>query len=149
MTDSIFAKFARAVFWIPKLNFCLKFIYRTTLFVTSWNAAPNSRCNKRYSFSSISKNKDISWLNLVFFLKSYGFSIIEKTFFIISSAKLNLILSISIAGFCRLRWWSLKELSIVSIHLVQSLYISLNALPSMWLIRFFNFLEWSIQITCA
>ena len=38
-------------------------------------------------------------LNLVLFLKSYGFSINGKMFFIISGAKLNLTLNISIERF--------------------------------------------------
>ena len=42
LIDVISAKFPWSIFWIPKLNFCLKFINTTTFFVAAWNAAPNS-----------------------------------------------------------------------------------------------------------
>ena len=44
---------------IPKFNFCLKFVSRTTFFATSWNADPNSWCTKRSSFNAISNSVDI------------------------------------------------------------------------------------------
>ena len=66
LIDVIFTKFAWAVFWIPKFNFCFKFVNRTTFFVTSWNAAPNSWCNKRSSFNAISNSVGISRLKLGF-----------------------------------------------------------------------------------
>ena len=50
LIDAIFAKFGWAVFRIPKFNFCFNFVYRTTFFVTFWDAAPNSWCNKKKQF---------------------------------------------------------------------------------------------------
>ena len=72
--NGILAKFTWAVFWVPKLECCSKFLVQ-----------------KRSSFNDIANSVDIS------FLKSYGFSIIGKTFFTTSGAKLNLTLNISIA----------------------------------------------------
>ena len=136
------AKFAWAVFWITKLNFCFIFIYRTKF--SEWNALQILGAIKE----AVSKSYRTLWtffdLNLVSFLKSHGFSIIGKTFFIISAAKPNITLNISIASFCRLWWWILKKnylSSNTSKELVYSLYTSLNALSCMWLIRLFNFLE--------
>ena len=58
-------------FWMPKFNFCFKFVNRTTFFVTSWNAAPNTWCNKWISFNAIRTVWTFLNLNLVSFLKSY------------------------------------------------------------------------------
>ena len=66
LIDVILTKFTWAVLWLPKFNFRFKFVNRTTFFLTSWNAAPNSWCNKRSSFNAISNSVDISRLKLGF-----------------------------------------------------------------------------------
>ena len=94
-----------------KIDFCRKFVNRTTFFITSWNNAPNSWCNKKSPHRTV-------WIflnfNLVPFLKSCVFSIIEKTFFIVSGAETSLTLNIAIATFWMLRWPILKELFLSS-----------------------------------
>ena len=137
-----FSKLAWAVFPIPKLDLWFTFFYRIAFFVLFRNAAPNS-VSIQYLTS-----RTILDLNLVSILESFGFSIIWKTFFIFPGVQPNL-LEKSTANVWRLRWWILKELSLESSSSkkqVWSFYISLNALPSMWLIWFFNPPEWNIQI---
>ena len=50
--DSIFAKLAWTIFWIPKCNSCRKFIYRITFFALAGNAVPYTWSNKGNSFNT-------------------------------------------------------------------------------------------------
>ena len=81
MRDVIFTEFTWAVFWIPKFNFCFKFVHRSTFFITYWNVAPNYRSNKRSSFNVISNSVDISRLKLGFVsLSQMDSRLFEKRF---------------------------------------------------------------------
>ena len=62
----IFSKFAWANFWIPKLNFCSKFVQGIIFFVLFENAAPNSWINKGSNFGTIYESTGISWRKLDF-----------------------------------------------------------------------------------
>ena len=62
----IFSKFAWANFWIPKLNFCSKFVQGIIFFVLFENAAPNSWINKGSNVGTIYESTGISWRKLDF-----------------------------------------------------------------------------------
>ena len=60
LIDTHFENLPFAVFCIPKLVFCLKFVYRNTFFAFSLNAAQNSWSNKGSSFNTIFNRTDSS-----------------------------------------------------------------------------------------
>ena len=105
LIDVIFAKFAWAVFWTPKyfaLNSLteldsLKHLGMLLHVLGARKEAVSMPCATK---EAVSMPYRIVWtlldLNLVSFLTSYGFLIIGKTLFIISGAKLNVTLNISI-----------------------------------------------------
>ena len=61
----IFAKLRWAVFWIPKLNLCFKFVYKNASFVFFRNAALNFWSIKANSFNTVSSSAHISWLSFI------------------------------------------------------------------------------------